>query len=565
VWEEHLLPLLTCQEAARLGCTCKALRVVVRECFVGELVREDASGDEAPMGYETLRAAMTTFPRAREVAFQSGWDLEEWKEEALLQWLREGGRGGHLAKVWFKDEAASYVVHTALQQGVLPSLKGLNVTLFYDGARASLTGGFLRGMHELRVSLRRHDQAQLAALGLVRQLPPLTDLEVMVYEDHDDSPVHWPPFIPPSLKTLTIKLSNGDILLHALPGMLGASGARLERLEITLPDDFEAIGDGLVHVAQALRCCSSSLKGFFLGEASGWDKLGTDLDPRSELYTTQVARLHAQWVELLAGASACRELQMLELPLIVIEPLFPPGTAFAHLIHLEIADHKQERGPAAGVMGLWELMASGGLPALARLSVRVEGQWMESHKIGRRVAPALEAVAGTLTHFCLVRFQHKGPCLSEDRRMAYDLGAAVGKLRRLRDLALDLSRDAQVYREFAAGLAASGGDHPLPLLWRVKIFELQPVNAQMVTSLLRPSVRVLFLHFDAEGSFCGQDISRAAVALACALRQAEYEHSLELDWDTEEGVEDIVRAIAPCTIPDLIDEASLGWPVLSLL
>jgi hypothetical protein len=26
-------------------------------------------------------------------------------------------------------------------------------------------------------------------------------------------------------------------------------------------------------------------------------------------------------------------------------------------------------------MGLWELMASGGLPALAKLSVRLEGQW----------------------------------------------------------------------------------------------------------------------------------------------------------------------------------------------
>jgi hypothetical protein len=33
VWEDHLLPLLTCKDAARLGCTCKALRGVVREHF----------------------------------------------------------------------------------------------------------------------------------------------------------------------------------------------------------------------------------------------------------------------------------------------------------------------------------------------------------------------------------------------------------------------------------------------------------------------------------------------------------------------------------------------------
>jgi hypothetical protein len=33
VWEGHLLPLLTYKDAARLGCTCKALRGVVREHF----------------------------------------------------------------------------------------------------------------------------------------------------------------------------------------------------------------------------------------------------------------------------------------------------------------------------------------------------------------------------------------------------------------------------------------------------------------------------------------------------------------------------------------------------
>jgi hypothetical protein len=37
VWEDHLLPLLTCKDAARLGCTCKALRGVVREHFSGDL------------------------------------------------------------------------------------------------------------------------------------------------------------------------------------------------------------------------------------------------------------------------------------------------------------------------------------------------------------------------------------------------------------------------------------------------------------------------------------------------------------------------------------------------
>jgi hypothetical protein len=54
---------------------------------------------------------------------------------------------------------------------------------------------------------------------------------------------------------------------------------------------------------------------------------------------------------------------------IEVEPLFPPGTAFARLTHLEIGDYEREHPPDAGVMGLWELMASGGLPALAKLKV----------------------------------------------------------------------------------------------------------------------------------------------------------------------------------------------------
>jgi hypothetical protein len=31
--DDHLLPLLTCKDVARLGCMCKALRGVVREHF----------------------------------------------------------------------------------------------------------------------------------------------------------------------------------------------------------------------------------------------------------------------------------------------------------------------------------------------------------------------------------------------------------------------------------------------------------------------------------------------------------------------------------------------------
>jgi hypothetical protein len=120
-----------------------------------------------------------------------------------------------------------------------------------------------------------------------------------------------------------------------------------------------------------------------------------------EDYRSQVERLRVQWADVLAGVSACRELQVLVLPRIEVEPLFPPGTAFGRLTHLEISDHEREHPPDAGVMGLWELMASGGLPALAKLSVRLEGRWGGVEEVRTRVAPALEAVAGTLTHLHL--------------------------------------------------------------------------------------------------------------------------------------------------------------------
>jgi hypothetical protein len=94
------------------------------------------------------------------------------------------------------------------------------------------------------------------------------------------------------------------------------------------------MGDGLVHVAQALRCCSPTLKGSSAPGAatpSISERVGPRRGPRGP-----VERLRVQWADVLAGVSACRELQVLVLSYIVVEPLFPPGTAFARLTHLEI-------------------------------------------------------------------------------------------------------------------------------------------------------------------------------------------------------------------------------------
>jgi hypothetical protein len=137
VWEDHLLPLLTCKDAARLGCTCKALRGVVRERFK----------DIGAINSEFMLPALTTFPRARTAVlddYPNRWGPG--KKEALLQWLREGGRGRHLEgiTVEYPYSPAMLVIYEALQAGALPSLKRLDVSLEDENQRASLTGGVWR-------------------------------------------------------------------------------------------------------------------------------------------------------------------------------------------------------------------------------------------------------------------------------------------------------------------------------------------------------------------------------------------------------------------------------------
>jgi hypothetical protein len=527
VWEDHLLPLLRRKDAARLGATCQALRGIVREHFAGDL------------GHITLlelQAALTTFPRARHLMIaHSIRDDEEWegsgRQPALLRWLHDGGRGRHLEVVRFVPQTARDFIHKALQQLALPSLKGLEVDLRNRVIRASLTEGFVGAMHELRVVLDRNNDAQLAALGLVRELPALTELEISA-PGHPVTPVQWPPFIPPPLKALGITLSPVNCL-PALPDMLAASGARLDRLEVHIGTSFEGCGDGLIHLAQALPCCSPALKALHLAT---WN--GTGIRLQAEDYENKLTRLRLQWTDVLTGVSACRELQVLVLPRLTVEPLFPLGTAFQRLTHLEVTDGKGWDPPPAAVVGLWEVMASGGLPALAKLSVRLEGLWGGKDKVKDRVAPAFKAVAGTLVYLEVIN-SGNDVWLSDEAHVGFELGMAVGRLRRLKDLHLDLFRDGRAYRAIAEGLAMT--DH-LPMLWRVVVRLDLKANADQVISLLLPSVRVF-------GAVALEN-TQAALLIACALRQAGYKPTLLVDSSASyhESARTTLRAITACMI-----------------
>jgi hypothetical protein len=512
LWADHLLPLLTCKDAARLECTCKALRGVVRDHYRAGLGTIDV---------ERLENALTTFPRARSVEL----DGSDESGGAAVQWLREGGQGRHLERVTCTqshdhDGFPSSHVHEALRQGALPSLKYVAAHLDSPDERAFLTEGLVASLRELQVTVESdpHKYAeslkpQLAALGLVRQRPALTRLDFVLRDsvrvrDSVPVPVSWPPFIPPSLKALRIELwdmgPSTASLVRALPGMLEASGARLDRLEVLVPSESDIGEDGLVHLTEALRCCSPTLKGFLLGGSNIHFPLPGEAQD-------------VQWSNVLAGVSRCRELQVLVLPAYIdVEPLFPPGTAFSRLTHLDICDHEREDPPGAGVMGLWELMASGGLPALTKLSVTLNGRWGGVEEVRTRVAPALEAAAGTLTHLHLAKVWFRpSKWLSDEVDMGYEWGVAVGKLRRLKELALCLSLDGLFYQAMAQGLAAaSEWERPLPMLWRV-ITRWLTANADLVASLLLPSVRVFIS--------CPSDDQVNATAFG--LRQAGYKHT----------------------------------------
>jgi hypothetical protein len=125
VWEDHLLPMLRSRNAARLGSTCKALREVVREHFK----------DLGVIRFRWLRAALTTFPRARSMATIPDpykMDiLEEAKIASQVEWLAAGGQGEGITTVTTTTETedVNKIVHAALRRGALPLLRDVAANL----------------------------------------------------------------------------------------------------------------------------------------------------------------------------------------------------------------------------------------------------------------------------------------------------------------------------------------------------------------------------------------------------------------------------------------------------
>jgi hypothetical protein len=188
-------------------------------------------------------------------------------------------------------------------------------------------------------------------------------------------------------------------------------------------------------------------------------------------------------------------------------------------------------------------MANGRLPALATLRIDFCNGllWEEGQGGGEggcRLASAFEAVAGTLR-----RLTFSGGRVTDlPARACYELGGAIGKLRRLRYLQLQFISDGRAIHEVARGLAASGG---CPELFAVDADDISKNLDWLVhePSLIVPSVRSLTLR-------CARCTEEEALLLCCGLVQAGYRHGLRImdlrdpqELDLPASTLDCVRAL----------------------
>jgi hypothetical protein len=228
----------------------------------------------------------------------------------------------------------------------------------------------------------------LRVLEHLRQLPYLRELTIKGEPGHArEVAAAFPPFIPPSLKTLTLNFHQAPLLeslLRQLPSMLEASGAGLEDIKFSLYEPFAGCGAAL---ARVLHTCSSTLKTLHIvGE-------GPDRRMWDPAFASEVAP---------GLMSCCEGLERLEVPSGVFESLPPTCPTFKRLTFLHLTN------PNWGIdlsSPVWDRVGSGLLPALADLSLCCQRLWWVREGEGEGgfclLTRALEAVAGTLRRLAL--------------------------------------------------------------------------------------------------------------------------------------------------------------------
>jgi hypothetical protein len=329
-------------EGVRLRVVCKALRGVVDECPT-KLGRVYA---------EKLKAALTCFPAAQSLDMALDDPLPAAKEGEWVEMLRK--HGATLKRVTPDDLDAEQLLWSAVRAGALPKLSYFDLTLADPVHRQLLTDGRLRMVEELLVATSGLGGAEehLRAFELLRQLSCLRSLKIegeRGRENEVEATFHA--FIPPSLKTLTLRYHQAPLLealLRQLPSMLEASGAGLE--EIRSCSDVRLSAESGAGLARVLHTCSATLKTLHISTSNPYIR---------DLYPAFRAKIAPGLV------SCCEGLERLEVPWGSFKSLPPTCPPFTRLIRLDL----DEPGTISLTSPVWDRVASGLLPALTELSL----------------------------------------------------------------------------------------------------------------------------------------------------------------------------------------------------
>jgi hypothetical protein len=486
VWLDHLLPLLELGEVVILRVTCKALRAIVA----------DMRADLGPRPLKHLKAMLTCFPKADTVDLyidEQDDPMTPEEQDSLMAWLKE--RGNSLTDVHVP--MALPFSRRVWRAGVFKTVKSVYLTLAVEEDRDLIIDGVVSGVESIQVFPScEAPQVERAALGYLRTFSALKEIECYIIGTETLDIPGLPPFIPPSLRKLKLDCevcSQPVMLLGCLPPMIESSGAKLRCLQLTLKNlDDEDTACG---VRSLLQACASTLTEVTLHVESPFESAP----------------------EVAGGLASCTHLERLTAP-ISIFAVMPAGSGITfRLVHLELSSSLSE-GRALSSLELWGLMSRGGFPSLTSLDMGSQ-DWNG----GPAMVAAFKGVAGTLKTLKLTCDKE----IDMGKSMLRQLGEAIGKLRRLETLHLEVGVQGVEFHQIAQGMAVGA----CPAL-RSLTFSLRRGGTWLASepSIILPSVQRLrvYLFADHDGV--------EAHALACALKIVGYRgHVIMHHVPIEEG------------------------------
>jgi hypothetical protein len=462
--------------------------------------------DLGSVWHKDVKAALACFPRASSLYVYAYSSLKGPERDVALASLAAHGK--FLTAIHSPIPFTLSLIRGALRAEALPRVRNWVLDLQDAEDRALLTDGSLAGMHSIEVHFGGQGplgEEELSALACLRGCRSVTRLRISSALDQRRPEGPWPHFLPSTLRELDLRGGGGGgDLLAALPAMLDACGGRLTRLLLDVkgaprergPGGAPGDRDGEAALRGVLHKCAATLRELELHYPEQHHPCGGGGGPS----------------DVLAAVMRCRGLEKLETRVEMFDRCPPPAQALPALASLTLL----ACDPRFLSAGLWAFMGRGGLPALVELKLAFvhgggqQGQEAEAEGgavVGEHLIPAFEAVAGTLRRLGL----HFATRALPPRSAYVTLGAAIGRLRRLRHLALDVSRDGRDYAAIGRGMATAvtgvtGGGKgaecrsPCPELWHLELARdglgLFPISHHVEyvacePSLIVPCVRVL--------------------------------------------------------------------------